>query len=161
MIYKATLDKTAIIVSVAVTLLLVFVMLVTYPIIRDRTDLNPVYLPIFLILVYIGAYVFRPIGYIVTPEELIISRIVLPVRIRRSDILRVEQIDRKMIRGSIRTFGVGGLFGYYGYFANRTLGRMRWYVTRKDKPVLITTGENKKLIVTPDDAERFVMEFKS
>jgi hypothetical protein len=160
MTYKASLGKTAMIVTIAVTLIFILVILVTYPILRDKAHINPYYIPLVVVFIYLGAYVFRPFGYIVTPEELIVRRMVLPVHIRRSDILRVEQIDRKMISGAFRTFGVGGLFGYYGYFANRALGRMQWYVTRKDKPVLITTTENKKIIVSPDNSEGFVAEFK-
>ena len=58
-------------------------------------------------------------------------------------------------------FGVGGLFGYYGNFVNSTLGSMTWYATRRDKAVLITTLENKKIIVTPDSPEEFVASFNS
>jgi hypothetical protein len=159
MTYKASLDRTAIIVTIAVTLLFAVVIFVTYPLLREKVHINPFYLPIVVIIIYAGAYLFRPVGYTVTPEELIVRRMVLSVHIRRSDILRVEQIDRKMIRGSIRTFGVGGLFGYYGYFSNMTLGRMLWYVTSRDKPVLVTTRENRKIIVTPDNPGQFVAEF--
>ena len=70
-------------------------------------------------------------------------------------------IDKKDIRNCVRTFGVGGLFGYYGCFANFTFGSMTWYATRKDKAVLITTNTNKKVLVTPNDPVAFIAAFNA
>ncbi|RYY97680.1 MAG: hypothetical protein EOO11_10230 [Chitinophagaceae bacterium] len=46
---------------------------------------------------------------------------------------------------------MGGLFGYYGRFANRALGSMTWYATRRDGGLLIHLGGGKKILITPDD----------
>ena len=54
-----------------------------------------------------------------------------------------------------------GLFGYYGNFSNFSIGRRTWYATRRDKPVLVKTINNKKIIVTPNEPERFVSELSS
>ncbi len=62
------------------------------------------------------------------------------------------------MKWTIRTFGVGGLFGYYGEFVNWKLGNMTWYATRRDKTVLIETVDDKKLIVTPDEPEAFIKQ---
>jgi hypothetical protein len=56
---------------------------------------------------------------------------------------------------------MGGLFGYYGNFVNFSLGRMTWYATRRDKPVLVKTTDNRKIIVTPDDPDTFVNELSA
>jgi len=61
---------------------------------------------------------------------------------------------------SVRTFGVGGLFGYFGKFWNKEYGNMTWYATRRDKAIMIITKENKKIILTPDEVEKFINEFK-
>jgi hypothetical protein len=97
----------------------------------------------------------------VTDDELIVHRPLVNVYIKRSDIRSVELIDKKRIKGSFRIFGVGGLFGYFGGFSNFSIGRMTWYVTRRDKPVLVTTINGKKIIVTPDESDKFVAEFNS
>lgn len=57
--------------------------------------------------------------------------------------------------GSIRTFGIGGLFGYIGYFKNSILGSYKAYATNSEKAVLIETSD-KPIIVTPDDPDLFV-----
>ncbi len=67
-------------------------------------------------------------------------------------------LDKEKIGWAIRTFGVGSLFGYYGKFANTKLGSMTWYATRKDKTVLVRTIDNKKIILTPDEPEKFVAD---
>lgn len=78
----------------------------------------------------------------------------------RADIKSVELIEKATLSGTIRTFGVGGLFGWYGKFANSQLGNMTWYLTRRDKPVLILKKDSKKILISPDQAEAFVREFK-
>lgn len=82
------------------------------------------------------------------------------IRIERSHIKSLQLLDKKKLKGAIRTFGVGGLFGYYGKFANSTLGSMTWYATRMDKAILIETIANKKIIVTPDEPEKLVADYK-
>ena len=37
---------------------------------------------------------------------------------------------------------------------------MKWYATRMSNAVLITTGNNKKIVLTPDDPELFVEKLK-
>jgi hypothetical protein len=97
----------------------------------------------------------------VTEDEIIVRRPLLNVHIKRVDIKSVELIDKNKIRGSIRIFGVGGLFGYYGRFANFSLGRMTWYATRRDKPVLVKTIDDKKIIFTPNDPDKFLNKLSS
>ncbi len=36
---------------------------------------------------------------------------------------------------------------------------MTWYATRKDKAIMIITNENKKIILTPNETEKFIEEF--
>jgi len=156
MTYRASLDKTAIIVTILVTIFFATIIIGQYSIIKNAGRAVPIYTTAACILIYLLAFAFRPIDYVVTNDELIVQRPLVNAYIKRSDIKSVEIIDKHKIRGSIRTFGVGGLFGYYGKFANLSLGSMTWYATRKDKPVLIKTTDNKKLIFTPGDPAGFV-----
>ncbi len=132
-----------------------------YSIIKDAGRAVPIYTTTVCLLIYFLAFAFRPVNYVVTKDELIVRRPLLNVHIKRADIKSVELIDKNKIRGSIRTFGVGGLFGYYGRFANFSLGRMTWYATRRDKPVLVKTTDDKKIIFTPNDPGKFVTELSS
>jgi hypothetical protein len=161
MIYKTSLDKTAIIITIAVTILFAVIIGGQYSIIKDAGHAVPIYTTTACLLIYFLAFAFRPVNYIVTKDEVIVRRPLLNVHIKRVDIESVALIDKYKIRGSVRIFGVGGLFGYYGSFANFFLGRMTWYATRKDKPVLVKTTANKKIIFTPNEPEKFVTELSS
>jgi hypothetical protein len=114
-----------------------------------------------LLLIYFIAFAFRPIYYNLTADKLTIHRLFTDVKIDRNQIKSVELLDKEKISWSIRTFGVGGLFGYYGKFANTNLGSMTWYATRKDRMVLVRTINNRKIILTPNDPAKFIADINS
>ena len=161
MVHKASLDKTAIVITLAVTLLFAVIIGGQYPLIKDEGGSAPMFAMVICIFIYFFSLAFRPLDYRVTPQELIIRRPLVNVRLKIADIQSVEWIDKHQIAGAIRTFGVGGLFGYYGQFANLSLGRMTWYATRRDKPVLIKMGSGQKIILTPDQPERLIEDVKN
>ena len=161
MTYKTSLDNLAKGITVGVTILFASLIIGQFSIITDAGRAVPIYTTTACLLIYFLSFIFRPINYVVTKDELIVSRPLLNVHIKRSDIKSVELIEKNKIRRSLRTFGVGGLFGYYGNFVNFSLGRMTWYATRRDKPVLVKTADNKKLIFTPNDPGKFVNELMS
>lgn len=150
-LYKASLDKTAIIITILVSLL--FGALVVFDFILP--------LAILLIIIYLICLNLKPLRYEINENEIIIRRLIRSVRISRSDIESLQLLDKSELRGTIRTFGVGGLFGWYGKFTNGQLGDMTWHVTRRDKIVLINTKDGKKILISPDEAEIFVTEFKA
>jgi hypothetical protein len=98
------------------------------------------------------------VSYEVTDEHVIVHRLFTNVKISGSSIDSVEIIGNDKIRPALRTFGVGGLFGYYGKFASFKMGTMTLYATRRNNTVLIITKENWKIILTPDSPEAFVQE---
>jgi hypothetical protein len=150
LIYKASLDKTAIIITNIITL--IFGALIVFNFLLS--------LAIILLLIYFICLLLKPINYQITEKELIIHRLIKNVHIKRSEIESLEVLEKSALSGSIRIFGVGGLFGWYGRFANKQLGTMTWYVTRRDKPILILTKSNKSIIISPDEVETFVSDFK-
>jgi hypothetical protein len=79
--------------------------------------------------------------------------------LNRSQIKNILKIENGKLSWSIRTFGVGGLFGYFGKFWSNEFGNMTWYATRRDKAIMIITKENKKIVLTPDEVEKFINEF--
>jgi hypothetical protein len=150
LIYKASLDKTAIIITNIITL--IFGALIVFNFLLS--------LAIILLLIYLICLLLKPINYQITEKELIIHRLIKNVHIKRTEIESLEVLEKSALSGSIRIFGVGGLFGWYGRFANKQLGTMTWYVTRRDKPILILTKSNKSIIISPDEVETFVSDFK-
>ncbi|SOD11871.1 PH domain-containing protein [Pedobacter xixiisoli] len=161
MIYKASLDKTALVVTIGVSILFAVIIGGQYSIIKDAENATPIYTTVGLLLIYTLAFAFSPTGYIITADEIMIRRPLTNVRIKRVDIERVELVEEQTMNGALRTFGVGGLFGYYGGFANTSIGRMTWYATRKDTAVLLRTVNDKKIILTPNERQQFVNHLNS
>lgn len=162
MTYKASLDKIAKGVTIGVTLFFVIpITLSLITIVSDQERLVPILIIIGLLLIYFGAFVFRPVNYQLTDGQLIIHRMSGDVKIERSQIKSLQLLDKEKLKGTIRTFGVGGLFGYYGKFVNSTLGSMTWFATRMDKTILIVTNTNKKIIITPDEREKLIADYES
>ncbi len=159
MTYKTSLDNLAKGVTIGVTILFAIIIIGQYSIIKDAGRAIPIYTTVALLLIYFIAFAFRPINYEVSADKLIIHRLFVDVKIDRSQIKSVELLDKEKIGWAIRTFGVGGLFGYYGKFANTKLGSMTWYATRRDRTVLVRTVDNKKIILTPNDPDKFVADF--
>lgn len=149
--FKASLDKTAIIISSIISILLGLSILYKFN------------LPItfMLLTIYLICWYLKPLSFDINEDEIIIRRWFKSVHINKSEIESLDLIEKNRIRGSIRTFGVGGLFGWYGKFNNDELGSMTWYLTRRDRPILITTKSGKKILLSPDDTEGFLKEFHS
>ena len=160
MIFTTSLDKRAVILTVLVTVVFLFIIVMQYPIITDHMKDGAFYTTLTCLFIYFLAFGFRPVKYKIKQDEIEICRPLLNARIRRSEVLHAEVIGSDVMHGAIRTWGVGGLWGYYGNFYSFTLGRMTWYATRKDKVVLLKT-EKDNIILTPDDPEMFVENIMS
>jgi hypothetical protein len=158
--YSASMDKMAKTVTVAVTILFASIIILQYALVSNGSIATPIIITIFLLAIYFCVFLFRPMGYSITSDGIVIHRLWGDVKMDKNQISSVELIEKEKLRWSLRTFGVGGLFGYFGKFANAKLGTMTWYITRRDHPVLIVTSNNKKIIISPDEAEKFVSDFK-
>ena len=146
-------------VTVGVTLL--FALIIFIPFFYYGNDLGLLLSVGFaLSLIYFIAYGLSPSGYLLTQDKVIIRSLFRNIFILRSDIKSIERIYKEKLSGSIRTFAVGGLFGYFGKFVNSQFGQMTWYVTRLDKAILITTNDNQKFFISPDDTEKFIADFE-
>ena len=161
MIFKTSLDKTAVTITVIFTLSFAFIIATQYLIATPGNAVRSLYVTIIFLVIYCLSFAFHPTAYKVTQDVLIICRPIWNVQIKRADIQSIAIIDKKELSGAVRTFGVGGVFGYYGCFANYTLGSMTWYATRKDNIVLITTTNNKKIVVTPNEPSAFIAALKA
>ncbi|WP_176885046.1 PH domain-containing protein [Dyadobacter soli] len=112
-----------------------------------------------LLAVYGAAYVFRTTGYTLTGDELTIHRPISDVTYSRQTIDSVRIVTKEQLKFTIRTFGVGGFWGYYGKFYNSSFGKMTWYVTRRDQMVLIKTAD-KIILVSPDNIDSFTRDLE-
>jgi hypothetical protein len=107
-------------------------------------------------LIVFGTLLFVVRGYVLGPGELRILRLGWQNRIPLAEVVAVAA-DPEAMRGSIRLCGSGGLFGFLGWFRNRTLGVYRAYATNPRNAVVIRLRQ-RTLLVTPENPAAFVRE---
>ncbi|MEZ0453782.1 PH domain-containing protein [Sphingobacterium thalpophilum] len=154
--YKASLDNLAKIMTVGVTVVFTVIITKQFEAIKEEQAITPFLIAGGFILLYVWTLLFRPLNYRVTDTHLIIHRPLKDIVMERNAITNIERLDDAIVQKSVRTFGVGGLFEYFGKYANRTNGSMTWYATRRSSAVLICTNDNKKVVLTPDMPEEFM-----
>ncbi|RZJ27812.1 MAG: hypothetical protein EOO48_11100 [Flavobacterium sp.] len=157
--FKATLDIRAKIITVAITALFIFLIAQPMLAISNNGIRSRVYIPVLLCAIYFGAFAFSPRKYSIADGWLTIHRIIGKRKIPLSAIVSIEVLGGGLPI-SLRTFGVHGLFGYFGTFYNVSKGSMNWYITRCDHAILIRTSSGRKIVVSPDDKEAFLQALK-
>jgi hypothetical protein len=113
--------------------------------------------PILILIILFFTILFAPIRYSISPGEIIVHRlgpnIVIPIK----NIISVMRVDEEdFYFSTLRMFGSGGFFGYYGWFWNNKLGMYKAYGTNKYNAVLIKIAGNKKILVSPDRPDEFM-----
>ena len=93
-------------------------------------------------------------GYSVMDGELLIHRLGWATRFDLSRLSRVEFSPGAMM-GSLRMWGIGGLFGFVGYFRNAALGTYRAYATDEANTVVLDFG-GAIVVVTPEAPLEFI-----
>jgi len=58
----------------------------------------------------------------------------------------------------MRLFGSGGLYGYFGHFIFKGVGRVRMYATNRHSLVLLVDEKGNKILVSPNEPERFIRQ---
>ncbi|MCC6589004.1 MAG: hypothetical protein IT168_20065 [Bryobacterales bacterium] len=101
------------------------------------------------------AYAYSPRSYRVTNEEIAIRRLVGSVSIPIGAITELRNATPEDLRGSLRLFGSGGMFGYYGLFRTSRLGRAWWYVTDRSRMVVVVTDTGTSLL-SPENPQEFL-----
>jgi hypothetical protein len=106
------------------------------------------------IVVLLFSYLYAPQGFLIDETGITIERKVAPIRIEMNSIQKATRIERDRFMKSTRTFGNGGLFGYYGSFRNKELGSFKMYATHRDYGVLVSADTH--YVITPDRTDEFV-----
>ena len=105
-------------------------------------------------------FAWSPRGYTVDGQTLLIHRLIGSVRIPLQETRELRAGAADDFQGAVRLFGNGGLFGYYGLFQTARLGKSTWYVTNRDRAVIIVTSA-KTVVVSPDDVAGFLATVRS
>lgn len=82
---------------------------------------------IIFILLAIWVLLTMPRYLIIQNGLLIITHPIGRTVIEKSQVVKIEAIERSDLRGSIRLFGSGGFFGWFGIFRNSKFGVYRIY----------------------------------
>lgn len=102
---------------------------------------------------------FAPQRLEIGDDGIVILRRYKSVVINREEIKSVECISKLAFRGAIRTFGVGGLFGYYGRYYAPALGSFTLYATSFQNLYLIRKWDGKSVVIScaePDKMDMFL-----
>jgi hypothetical protein len=154
--YKASFDTLTKIITITVAIIFLSITLKTVnQLSTSQNNLKTLFIPagilIFVIATLVGSYLLSIQKYIVEDSTLVIKRAFGDKRISIADIEEVRLIAKDEMRGTIRTFGNGGFFGYYGKYYNKKLGSFTLYSTQRKNRIFIRTKHGDKLVISPDD----------
>ena len=102
---------------------------------------------IALALLNLFLFISYPLSIVKEPEHIIINRIKGKIVFNIED-YKIQSVDKRILKGAIRTFASGGLFGYQGYFYSARLGHFKMIAVNLKQLYLLenkTTG--KKFII--------------
>jgi hypothetical protein len=102
---------------------------------------------------------FAPQRLEIGADRIVILRRYKSIVLEREMIKSVERLPDGALRGAIRTFGVGGLFGYYGSYYTRSLGSFTLYATSFKSLYLIKKWDGKSIVIScaePDKMDMFL-----
>jgi hypothetical protein len=103
-----------------------------------------------------GTALFTIRGYTVTADAVLVRRLFWVTRVPLAG-LESARHEPDVMRGSLRTFGNGGLFSFTGYYRNERLGAYRALVTDFQRTVVLRFTD-RTLVLSPDTPEEFVRE---
>lgn len=163
--FKASLDTAAKIITGGIFLLFVYLgHRNVQEILESRADgsnyLLPILILVFLMMVLGGTWLFSPQAYEIGDGKLTVKRWIGDLGIGLHEIVEIKELTKEETKGTIRTFGVGGLFGYFGRFYIPGIGKVLFYATQRKNKVLIKMKDEKQIILTPDDL-KFIQYLKS
>lgn len=149
--------RTVTCLCVALLLLLLLLGLLTGPRQLPAWRAGMLGLPLLLLL---GTPPFMVRGYQLTDTEIRVLRLGWVTRLPLAGLTSVTG-EPEGLRGSIRLFGVGGLFAICGWFWSRRFGRYRAYATDPGRAVLLRYRDGRNVVLTPGDVQHFIVRART
>lgn len=144
--FRNRFDRTTIIITSLVFALLSGITL------HVLTDDIQIYVKAAIVVMNISilffTWAFHPQCYFVDDDGIRIRRFFKPIEIPFSEIVEIKSLEKNELSGSIRLFGSGGLFGYFGRFSNKKLGIYFLYTSNLKELLLIKTSK-KIYVISP------------
>jgi len=114
---------------------------------------------VLIVVLLVATVAFAPRSYVVDGTNLHVRTVLarFTYDLRHLSEVRTASAKEVFSPGTLRTFGSGGLFGYYGYFKNPRLGKFLAFVTNLDRLVVLRFPQGT-LVISPDDPQGFLQE---
>lgn len=109
-----------------------------------------------IILVIVGIYSYLMVPKILMENDKIkIKNTFVNIDLPYKNLKSIEIANTNGL--DIRTFGIGGVFGNFGYFN----GDDTWFVTNAKNKVKLTTTSGKNYMISPENPTEFVRLIKN
>lgn len=151
-------------VRVSTVLALVFVLVVLILEIYFFTEmgrsLEAVILTSVLLLVAFSSFLVFPLYIISDDEGIGIRTLIRTRRISFQEIERIERLDSGErlfgIKDAVRLWGIGGVFGFIGWFRMKGIGTFRSYITDEKKAFLIYRKNGLPIAISVSEPDEFL-----
>ena len=150
--FTSKMDKRTGLMTTSFVVFAVAVPFVMYKLGAPRVSLFMVSL--IMALAFITSYMMIPQLFL-NDKTIVIKNNFVNIKIPFDDINTIEENPK--IGLNIRTMGVGGLFGHFGYFNGNDV----WYVTNVYHKVKIETKTGKVYMISPENPEEFIKIVKN
>ena len=158
--FTATMDNLAKIITYVVLIIILFPITKVILIYTKDHDAKLLLTPLFVIFTLVVAALLHVKEYGLDAEGLHIFRPAGELKYPLHRFRSVASVTSKELGFGIRTFGSGGFLGYFGKFYYKKIGPATLYVTDREKMLLITLDDDRKIIISPDDTAAFMAAFQ-
>lgn len=141
--FAASYDRTAIVITTVVVVIMLAAILISQSAI----------VAVLTTGILAASWAYSPRRYEVHGRDIIVHRVIGSVRLGPVEMIRPATADD--LRGTLRLWGSGGLFGYFGLYRTSTVGKCWWYVTNRGNTLIAATG-GVTALVSPDDVSGFL-----
>lgn len=142
MIYRFRRDWLVVLLTLVVVAITIYVMFDVYFMQDDMVD--RIVAPIVFAVIYILA--LRTPRYFFIEKDLIIVKFFLGSKVLE-DVSAVRPILKGELKGTIKSWGNGGLMGYTGYFESMYIGKFQMYAVNKKELALVTLANGKQYVI--------------
>ncbi len=156
--FKASLDRLTVIVSALVILFIAGFLIWTLWFTPAMNLYGQISIGFGLVIIA-GSFLLYPTGYFIDENGVAVKSILFSRSIPKSSIIDVFEITSEEMKATIRAFGSGGFFGYFGLFYNTKFKWMTWFCTQRKNYVMVQT-DKRKFVFTPDNPQEFIAALK-
>lgn len=100
-------------------------------------------------------YAYSPRGYTVGERRIRVHRLAGDALVPLDSVVEARRVTKDEVRGVVRLWASGGLFGYFGLFRMPKFGNTQWYVTNLANRIVVVTA-GRTALFSPDDVEGFL-----